>query len=146
MEPFLKNRASKPGFDDIYSSHLYFKEILRIRKSSPLFRLQTGEEVRERVKFENVGANQQPALIAMVIRDTLGQTLDPKAKSVVVLFNVDKVHKTIELPGYLGVPLELHPVLRRSIADLVVRQTRYDESAGRFIIPPRTTAVFVERR
>jgi pullulanase len=146
MAPFLKNGEIKPGFDEIYSSHLYFKDILRIRKSTPLFRLQTGEEVKDRVRFHNVGPNQQEALIVMVILDKQGYTLDPNAKSVVILFNVDKIQKTIELPEYVGLPLEMHPVLRRSYADLIVRQSRYDCSTGSFIIPPRTTAVFVEGR
>ncbi len=146
MRPFLRNGAIKPGFDDIYSSHLYFKDILRIRKSTPLFRLQTGEEVKERVKFYNVGPAQQQALIVMAILDRYGPVLDPKAKSILVLFNADKIEKRINFPDYAGVPLELHPVLRSSRADLVVRRVRYDFQNGNFVIPPRTTAVFVERR
>jgi hypothetical protein len=45
----------------------------------------------------------------------------------------------------LGIPLELHPILRNSIADLVVKQSQYDAPTGAFTIPPRTTAVFLER-
>jgi pullulanase/glycogen debranching enzyme len=146
MAPFLRNRAIKPGFEAIYSSHLYFKDLLRIRKSTPLFRLQTGEEVKERLKFYNAGANQQPALIVMAILDREGRSLDRVWQSVVVFFNVDKIQKTIVLPAYAGVPLELHPVLQHSSVDLLVKESRYDSSSGSFIIPPRTTAVFVERR
>jgi hypothetical protein len=146
MAPFFRNQAIKPGFEAIYSSHLYFKEILRIRKSTPLFRLRTGDEVKERLKFYNAGANQQPALIVMVILDRQERSLDPFWQSVVVCFNVDKIQKTIVLPDYAGVPLELHPVLRHSSVDLVVRESRYHSASGSFIIPPRTTAVFVERR
>jgi pullulanase len=146
MEPFLKNQDIRPGFNDIYSSHVYFKDLLRIRKSSPLFRLETGQEVKERVQFLNVGRDQQPALIVMVILDAVARTLDPKTKRLVVFFNADRMQKTIDLPDCAGVSLELHPVLRHSDVDLVVRQTLYDQSAGRFIIPPRTTAVFAERR
>jgi pullulanase len=146
MEPFLKNPAIKPGFCDIYSAHLYFKDLLRIRKSSPLFRLKTGDEVKQRVQFHNVGPDQQPALIVMVILDVVGRILDPKAKRLMVFFNADKIQKSIDLPDYVALSLELHPVLRHSSADLVVKQARYDQSTGRFNIPPRTTAVFVERR
>ena len=146
MEPFLRDRGIRPGFNEIYSSHLYFKDILRVRRSTPLFRLQTGEEVKKRVKFYNAGPEQQPGLIAMVIIDPDEPGLDPVSKSVVVLFNVDKISKRIDLPDYAGSPLELHPVLRCSHADLIVRQTQYDPSTGSFIIPPRTTAVFLERR
>jgi pullulanase len=146
MAPFLRNQAINPGFEAIYSSHLYFKEILRIRKSTPLFRLRTGEEVKERLKFYNAGANQQPGLIVLVILDQQERSLDPVWQRIVVFFNVDKIQKTIVLPGYAGVPLEMHPVLRHSSVDLVVRESRYHFESGSFIIPPRTTAVFVERR
>jgi hypothetical protein len=63
----------------------------------------------------------------------------------VVLFNVDKITKTISLPDYAGIPLELHPILRNSIADFVVKQSRYNAPTGTFTIPPRTTTVFLER-
>jgi pullulanase len=145
MDPLLVNPALKPGFTSIYSAHLYFEDILRIRKSSPLFRLQTGDEVQQRVKFYNVGPNQQPALIVMAISDKVGRKLDPNAKSILVLFNVDKIAKTISLPDYAGIPLELHPILGNSIADLVVKQSQYNAPTGTFTIPPRTTAVFLER-
>jgi pullulanase len=146
MRTLLNNRAINPGFDDIYTSHLYFKDILRIRKSTPLFRLPTGEEVKERVRFHNVGPNQQEALIVMVILDRQGAPLDRRTKSLVVIFNADRIEKTIELPDYVGVRLEMHPVLRHSHTDLVVKQSRYDSQTGIFIVPPRTTIVFLERR
>jgi pullulanase len=145
MRLALQDRAIKPGFDEIYSSHLYFKDLLRIRKLTPLFRLRTGVEVRKRVKFYDAGADQH-ALIAMAILDRQQSALDPGVKSVVVFFNVDKTQKTITLRDYVGVPLELHPVLQRSFADLVVKQARYEPRSGTFIIPPRTTAVFLEER
>jgi pullulanase len=146
MDPFLTDPVIKPGFDAIYAAHLYFEDILRVRKSSPLFRLQTGAEVKQRVKFYNVGPTQQPALIVMAISDKVGRILDSQAKSIVVLFNVDKIPKMINVPDYAGIPLELHPVLQRSSADPIVRQSHYDSETGTFTIPPRTTAVFVERR
>jgi len=108
--------------------------------------VQTGEEVKQRVKFYNVGTDQQPALIVMAISDKVGRTLDSYAKGIVVLFNVDKVPKTINVPEFVNIPLELHPVQRRSYADPIVTQCRYDPATGAFTIPPRTTGVFVERR
>jgi pullulanase-type alpha-1,6-glucosidase len=146
MEPLLKNGAIKPGFADICLAQLYFRDILQLRKSTPLFRLRTGAEVRQRLKFYNLGPHQQPALIVMAISDQHGPVLDRSVKSVLVFFNVDKIAKVIDLPDYLGVSLELHPILRRSFADPIVRHTNYDLSAATFTIPPRTTAVFVEWR
>ena len=97
------------------------------------------------MRFYNVGPNQQPALIVMAISDKVGAKLDPNLKSVVVFFNVDKAPKTITLPDYAGIRLELHPILKHSLADSVVKQARYYASTGTFSIPPRTTAVFLER-
>ena len=145
MDPFLVNPALQPGFASIYAAHLYFEDVLRIRKSSPLFRLKTGAEVKQRLKFYNVGPNQQPALIVMAISDKVGRKLDPEFKSIVVLFNADKVSKTITIRDYAGVRLGLHPVQLESAADPIVRQSRYDADTGTFTIPSRTTAVFVER-
>jgi pullulanase len=146
MEALLKNREIKPGFADIYLSHLYFRDLLRIRKSTPLFRLRTGAEVRQRLRFYNLGPHQQPALIVMAISDQQGPVLDPRVKSILVFFNVDKIKKVIDLPDYRGVSLELHPILRRSSADLIVREAGYDSSTATFTVPPRTTAVFMEWR
>ncbi len=146
MTPFLLNPAIKPGFDDILRAHLYFKDILRIRKSSPLFRLHTGEEVKRCLKFYNVGPGQQPALIVMMLSNKIGPVLDSRVQTIVVLFNVDRIPKTVTVPDCVGAALELHPVLLCSFADSVVRLSRYDQEIGTFIIPPRTTAVFVEKR
>jgi len=79
----------------------------------------------------------------MAISDKVARKLDPNAKSIVVLFNVDKVTKTISLPDYAGIPLELHPILRNSIVDRVVNQSQYNALTGTFTIRPRTTAVFL---
>ena len=81
----------------------------------------------------------------MALSDKAGKRLDPNNKSIVVLFNVDKMPKTISLPDYAGIPLELHPILKKSVADLVVKQSQYNVLTRTFTIPPRTTAVFLER-
>jgi pullulanase len=146
MAQFLLNPAIMPGFEAIYRAHLYFEDVLRIRKSSPLFRLRTGEEVKRRLKFYNVGASQQPALIVMALSDNIGPVLDSHLRSIVVLFNVDRVPKTFTLADYSGRSLELHPVLCCSIGDPIVRQSRYDPETYTFTLPPRTTAVFIEKR
>ncbi len=145
MKPFLNRTGIKPGREQICSSYLYFQDLLRIRKSTPLFRLPTGEEVRKRVKFYNTGPSQQPALVVMAILNRPGRLLEAQENSVVVLFNVHKLEQRIDLPDYLGIALELHPVLRHSSGDPLVKESRYDSSDGRFVVPPRTTAIFVER-
>jgi Domain of unknown function (DUF3372) len=56
------------------------------------------------------------------------------------------LNPAITVSDCAGMPLDLHPVLSRSIADPMVRDSRYHEATGTFVIPPRTTAVFVENR
>jgi pullulanase len=146
MKPFLNMQGIRPGRDQICSSHLYFQDLLRIRKSTPLFRLPTGEEVRKRVKFYNTGPNQRPALVVMAILNRPGRLLDAQENSVVVLFNAHKLAQRIDLSDYVGIALELHPVLRHSFGDPLVKESRYDSSNGSFVVPPRTAAIFVERR
>ena len=146
MHPFLLNPELKPGFDAIYRSYSYFRDILRIRKSSPFFRLPTGQEVKSRLQFHNVGPVQQPALIVMTLSDRTDPVIDPLMRSVVVLFNVDRIPKTVTVSNYAGISLILHPILSKSSADTVVRSSGYDEGTGTFTIPSRTTAVFLERR
>jgi pullulanase/glycogen debranching enzyme len=146
MNLFLNRPGIRPGRDQICSSYLYFQDLLKIRKSTPLFRLPSGEEVRKRVKFYNTGLNQQPALIVMAILNRPERLFAAQENSVVVLFNAHKLERRIDLPDYLGIALELHPVLRHSSADSLVKQSRYNSSDGSFVVPPRTAAIFVERR
>jgi hypothetical protein len=82
----------------------------------------------------------------MSITDKIGPDLDPKNRSVTVLFNADKIPKTIAVPELAGMSLDLHTVLQHSTADLIVRQSRYETATGTFTIPARTAAVFVERQ
>jgi len=56
------------------------------------------------------------------------------------LFNAGD--EPVTLPFAAGGPFELHPVLAASV-DPVVRTARYDSAARAFIVPARTTAVFV---
>jgi hypothetical protein len=63
---------------------------------------------------------------------------------VVVLFNADKVSKVMAMPEYAGLSLELHPVQRASVADLIVRESAFDTRSGTFTVPARSVAVFIE--
>ncbi|MBW0000108.1 MAG: pullulanase-type alpha-1,6-glucosidase [Verrucomicrobia bacterium] len=142
--PLLRNPELKPAYADIVSAHQFFLELLRIRRSTPLFRLPTGDEIKARVAFGNTGPGQQPGLIVMTISDRTGADLDPDLRSVVVFFNADKVPKVVVMPEYTGLSLELHPIQRASAADQVVRESGFDARSGTFTIPARTTAVFIE--
>jgi pullulanase len=140
FKPLLANAALKPQSADLANSSAIFNEFLRIRKSSPLFRLQTADEVMRMVSFLNNGPSATPGLIVMRLQDA--DNLDPKYNEIVVLVNAD--HKTIQFSdtSLSGKAYMLHPVLQNS-TDSVVRGATYEPTNGMFTIPALTTAVFV---
>ena len=73
FQPFLANAALSPAYGDITQASAVFQDFIRIRKSSPLFRLQTGNDVKQRLKFYNVGLGQVPGLIVYSISDQVGR-------------------------------------------------------------------------
>jgi pullulanase-type alpha-1,6-glucosidase len=149
MPPFGDNQASwpqisallgNPDIGDVDKSDIrrtsgHMQEMLRIRRSSPLFRLRTGEDVVERVEFHNTGVDQIPGLVVMSLRGH-------KHIKIVVLFNASTAAQSFHLPtGHKG-QFRLHDVLKKS-RDPIVRMSGYDEETQTFHVPARTTAVFV---
>jgi pullulanase len=66
-----------------------FNELLEIRYSSNLFRLETAEDVQARVAFHNTGPSQLPGLIVMSLSDKISPDLDPTYEGMVVLVNAN---------------------------------------------------------
>ncbi len=145
MRPLLTNPLIKPGMTSILSARNSFLDLLTIRKSSSLFRLRTAQDVKDRLQFYNVGPSQTPGVIVMRI-DGQSPTLYTGAnyRSVVVLFNADKVARTVSVAALGGKTLALHPVQQASSADSVVKTASYTSATGSFMIPARSTVVFVE--
>jgi pullulanase-type alpha-1,6-glucosidase len=143
MGPLLANPALAPEPDDVFQSAERFGELLRIRGSTRLFRLQTGDAVREKVSFHNTGPTQIPGLIVMTIADDSGNT-DLANELVVSLFNASD--EPVSFPfAAMGRSFALHPVQADS-ADPIVRTAYYDKASGSFEVPARTTAVFLAPR
>ena len=142
LAPLLADAAIKPAQADIEAAAVSFRELLQIRRSSPLFRLRTAEDVSKVLSFLNVGPDQVPGLIVMVLTDDPAQNLDPTYDRLVVLFNANRADLSFTADALRGLPLALHPVQQAS-ADSVVRGASYDPASGVFSIPGRTTAVFV---
>ena len=142
MQPLLANPDLAVTPAEIAFARDAFRELLQIRRSSPLFRLQTAAEVNERLAFHNVGPDQIPGLIVMSISDLVGENLDPNFALVVVLFNAGNAAQTIAPEATAGLTLTLHPVLASSV-DPAARTAAFDAASGTFSVPARTTAVFV---
>lgn len=142
IQPLLENPNIVPGPDDIMNTVLHFREMLQIRKSSSLFRLQTAAQIQEQVRFFNNGPEQMPGVIVMQIVEGSGGDIDPNYDMVVVIFNATGTDITYTEAQLAGLTLQLHPVQAAS-TDPIVQGSAYDSASGTFTIPARTTAVFV---
>ena len=136
-KPLLADPNLAPTKSDITFASTVFREFLQIRKSSPLFRLQTAEQIKKNVSFVNTGSEQIPGLIVMRLNDT--NRLDKNYKELIVFINTQPDEITFRNTLLSG-DYVLHPIQQNSI-DNIVRQASYEN--GMFNIPGRTTAVFV---
>ena len=143
MAGLLANPDLAPQPEHIAAASAHFREMAQIRAGSPLFRLQTAEDVQARLQFLNTGPDQIPGLIVMSLSDTTGDNLDPQYDRIVVLFNADDEELSFTDEALAGRAMELHPVLAAS-ADPVVTGATWDSATSTFTVPGRTTAVFVQ--
>jgi hypothetical protein len=142
MQPLLANSALKPAPSDIGASVVHMQEMLRLRDSSELFRLETEGDVRDRLRFHNTGPDQLPGLIVMSLSDLVEPDLDPDRELLIVLMNANDEAQTFTIGDLASAYLWLHFVQDVS-ADPVVTTSSYDVATGTFSVPARTTAVFV---
>jgi pullulanase len=140
--PLLADPALNPGSGDIVTMAGLFQELLAIRGSSPLFRLETADEIQERLVFHNTGPGQLPGLIVMSLSDLVAVDLDRYHEFIVVVVNANDETQSFTQSGLVGMGLELHPVQAGSV-DPVVQTSTFNEGTGTFQVPGRTTAVFV---
>ena len=127
-----------PTQTDIRRNADYLQELLRIRNSSPLFRLQTAEGVQNALNFYNTGTEQIPGVIVMHLADTTG--INPSG-SITVVFNGTPGVQQFTVPELAG-GMTLHPVQQQG-SDPLVKFSRA-RADGTFVVPGLTTAVFVE--
>ncbi|MBN2303291.1 MAG: pullulanase-type alpha-1,6-glucosidase [Anaerolineae bacterium] len=141
IRPLLANPDLAPTPDHITQTVVHTQEMLEIRKSSPLFRLRTADDIQDRVIFHNTGPDQIPGLIVMSITD-MGDVdnLDPNYQMIVVLFNATPETISFTVDDLAEMGFDLHPIQAVS-ADPVVQTASFE--AGTFSVPGRTTAVFV---
>ncbi|GAA1591311.1 pullulanase-type alpha-1,6-glucosidase [Actinoplanes couchii] len=138
--PLLADPALVPDCAAIDQTDTSYREMLRIRKSTPAFGLATGAQVQKRVTFPLSGTSETPGVITMTI-DTRG--VDPNWKSVTVVFNAGTTAATQKVPALAGKKVALHPI-QQSSADPVTRTASFTPGTGTLTVPPRTVAVFVQ--
>lgn len=137
MRPLLGDPALKPGPADLATSSALAQDLLRLRFSSPLFRLGSADLVQERVSFGPGGPSQPAGVVVMQLDDRAGDDLDPDRERLVVVLNATPDPVTVPVDD--GASLRLHPV-QAAGADPVVRSAT--ASAAGVTVPARTVAVF----
>jgi len=136
-KPILADPNLAPAKTDITFASAVFRELLQIRKSSPLFRLQTADQVKKNVSFLNTGPEQIPGLIVMRLKDE--NNIDRNYEEIVVFINARPDAVTFSDSSLSG-DYVLHSIQQNS-ADNVVKGASYEN--GAFSLPGYTTAVFV---
>jgi len=139
IQPLLANPDNAPTQAEILKTQELFKQWLQIRRSSPLFRLQTAEQITKLVAFHNLGPDQVPGLIVMSISDDPVNEIDPNYGVIFVLWNAAPEETQFTLKGVEIENLALHPLL----TDAHNSQASYDAGSQRFILPSRSVAIFV---
>jgi pullulanase-type alpha-1,6-glucosidase len=143
LKPLLADASIKPAPVDIAFARDAFRDLLRIRASSTLFRMRGAADIRQRLRFFNVGSQQEPTLIGAHL-DGRGYP-GARFRGISYFINVDKVAHVIVDPQARGTRMTLHPVhLAKGAADQRAAAAGYDSDSGTFSIPPRTAVVFVE--
>ena len=142
MRPLLADPALEPRAAHMRRARARARELLRMRFSSPLFRLGSAELIQQRVTFPTGGPDQTPGVIVMAIDDRAGRNLDRRWDGAVVVFNATGDPTTQIVSSLARRRYALHPVQARG-GDPVVRRSSYERASGAFTVPGRTVAVFV---
>ncbi|GIG35283.1 alpha-1,6-glucosidase [Cellulomonas pakistanensis] len=143
MRPLLEDAALKPTAADIATARAAADDLLRLRFSTPLFRLGDADLIRQKLTFPDAGAGATPGVIVMHVDDKAGPDVDADLDGLLVVFNASPDAVTQELPGLAGAAYALSPV-QAAGADDVVRTTTWDAATGTVTVPARTVAVLVQ--
>ncbi|GAA1512040.1 pullulanase-type alpha-1,6-glucosidase [Kribbella lupini] len=145
MKPLLGNPALKPTAAEVATASAAAADLLKLRFSTPLFRLGSADLINQKVSFPLSGtAAAVPGVITMRINDSVGANVDPALKGVVVVFNSTGSAVSQQIPGLTGAGLALSPV-QAGGADPVVKQTSWTAATGTVSVPARTVAVLVQK-
>jgi pullulanase-type alpha-1,6-glucosidase len=139
MQPLLADTELAPSPEIVAETAANFQTLLELRYSSPLFRLQTAEQVMEVLRFLDGGPDAVPGLIAMTLYDG-GEgdaDLDAENELLVVLFNARPEAVAFNDPFLDSVDLSLSPIL----ADKERYAAADAESVG-LSVPARSVAVY----
>ena len=114
--------------------------MLEIRKSSPLFRLKTEQEIIDRISYLNTGPEQIPGLIIQRISDEAPHAgMDNDYEVIIVAVNPSGDDINFDLPASESGTYLLHPLLAPIVVDRSVL------SNNQLPIPALSIMVFVKK-
>ncbi|GEL96537.1 pullulanase-type alpha-1,6-glucosidase [Cellulomonas terrae] len=154
QQPLLADPALKPTPADIATASKAADDLLRLRFSTPLFRLGSADLIEQKVGFPGSGPDADPGVVVMTIDDEPGwdpstrrwvKDVDKKLDGVLVVVNASDEATTQTVSSLAGHKLSLSPVQAKG-SDPVVKGTTWDKATGSVTVPPRTVAVLVENR
>ncbi|OFZ79326.1 MAG: hypothetical protein A2583_00830 [Bdellovibrionales bacterium RIFOXYD1_FULL_53_11] len=147
--PRLRNHYLKPSPPDISETAEYFRELLSVRRDSPLLKLRTVEDIQARLKFleTDLGQNQTPGLIIMMLRDDIAglPQVDPARHLLIIAINAalqpaDFTHEALK-----GLRLQRHRDWTE-LAEPRLAHAKYDPAAGKLLVPPQSIAIYEQSR
>ena len=143
MQPRLADPRIAPRAQDIAFMRDAFRDLLRIRASSSLFRLRTAQDVQQRLHLLDTGPAQNPLVVAAHLdgRGYAGANFD----DVLYAINVSPQAQVLRLESERGKRYVLHPVhlAKRAADGRIIAQARFAPETGALTIPPRAAVVFV---
>jgi pullulanase-type alpha-1,6-glucosidase len=142
LAPLLAEPGLRPGPAQIARCREHVLELLRIRSSSRLFRLDSGEAVARHVAFPRPEGPDAEGLIPMLLGDPEG-SIEPVFRALLVLFNTSRATRAVRVPEAAGFLFSLHPEQAGS-SDPRLREV--DRDGDLFRVPGRTAAVLAAPR
>ena len=140
IRPLLADPTNRPGAADMAQATAVAQDLLRLRYSTPLFRLGSAQLIEEKVTFPGSGPDADPGVVTMLIDDTVGADVDPALDGVLVVFNATPEATTQTVDALAGADIALSPIQAEG-ADEVVKTTAFDAATGAVTVPARTVAV-----
>ena len=134
MQPLLADAALRPDAAAMQAATAAAQDLLKLRFSSPLFRLGDAKAIQDKVSFPNLGAT--PGVIVMQLDDTRGKDMDRKLRKILVVFNATP--EPAMVAGAAG--LTLSPVQANG-SDPIVKQVSV---AGDTVTVPRLTVAVLQ--
>lgn len=144
--PRLMDPLLNVGPFEISSTKEYFLSLLRLRRETPLLRLQTATEIRRLVSFpvNEWNGSDTPGLVAMLIEDA-EPAIDPARKSLLILVNAS--NQTLDFKNSrLANRAWQFPKLFGPHIDPELNRATIDSKIGTFAAPPRSLVVLEEKR